>query len=67
LETLQHQIVSEWARFADVAEQVITDTQRAAVRDIQDALGGNLNRVLTIARTEPDAGVSECQSAQLPG
>ena len=31
LETLQHQIVSEWARFADVAEQVITDTQRAAV------------------------------------
>ena len=132
LETLQHQIVSEWARFADVAEQVITDTQRAAVvaahteahqltlaalhdarvttgadvvrlpvaalheligvlgdgsplrtlldklgqqaaqdvgdtlthavavgrnprrtaRDIQDALGGNLNRALTIARTE---------------
>ncbi len=52
METLQHQIVSEWARFADVAEQVITDTQRAAVRDIQDALGGNLNRALTIARTE---------------
>ena len=132
LETLQHQIVREWARFADVAEGIITDTQRAAVvaahteahqltlaalhdarvttgadvvrlpvaalhdligvlgdgsplrtlldklgqqaaqdvgdalthavavgrnprrtaRDIQDALGGNLNRALTIARTE---------------
>ena len=132
METLQHQIVSEWARFADVAEGIITDTQRAAVvaahteahqltlaalhdarvttgadvvrlpvaalhdligvlgdgsplrtlldklgqqaaqdvgdvlthavavgrnprrtaRDIQDALGGNLNRALTIARTE---------------
>ena len=31
LETLQRQIVGEWARFADEAEAVITDAQRAAV------------------------------------
>lgn len=31
LETLQRQIVAEWARYADVAEQVISDAQRAAV------------------------------------
>ena len=52
LSTLQHQIVAEWARFADAAEQVITETQRAAV-----AAAHSEARQLTQAALR-DAGVT---------
>ena len=52
LETLQRQIVREWARFADVAEGIITDTQQAAA-----AAAATDAHQLTLAALS-DAGLS---------
>ena len=67
LETLQRQIVAEWARFAAIAEQVITDTQRAAVEAasadaqqltlaaLDDASGGTLAVEPNVTQLHPAA------------